>query len=236
MVKTIDERMNELIKDPSMTKEQWVFFENRMWENLVLSDTKVVKYLFLFTMSSIIWFLAKSASIDKLNFFGTELVNLNILLLALPPISAFFLYQISCVFMYSTIINLIIARYYIFNYQPLKKRELTELLIPPTLHYIENAITNMLEEGSLSYKTSALWRVILSLFIFYIPLTFLVWMMYSLLISPNITLLSSILINILVLFFVARSLSVVFNAGLLLIRDPESLETYKEYLNIFKKH
>lgn len=124
MVNSLRERLTDLIHDPEITKEQPVVFEERIRGNGKIVESRIMKSLFFLVVASAIWFLIKSAAINKLSFFGVEFEDFSVPLIVLPPIAAFFYYQYSCNVAIRDLINDLLIIYYSQMLQPIEKRKL----------------------------------------------------------------------------------------------------------------
>lgn len=211
MGKTSKDLITEVIQDSDTTKEQLEFFEERLQKNEALSDSKSMKSIYSCFITFFVWLIIKTAMINKLNFFGMEFVDFTMPLIMLPPIVAFFYYRFSCETAFSQAINALLREYYSQKFQSFEKRNLTEFLTPPTMLNIENAFANILDENSLLNKLANAWVLTMGLTIIFIPIFFLLWMVYSLLASPIVNIFLSIVSSIFVLVITARSLLILFS-------------------------
>jgi hypothetical protein len=207
MVTTLNTLMNDLIKDPDTTNEQLVFFEERLWKNQTLSESKSWRSLVFSFVTLTVWFIIKSTTLDKLSFLGMEFTQLSIPLLVLPPISAFFYYRFHCENTLNGFITEVLREYYSQKLKPFEKRNLTDLLKTPTFYNFETTLTNIADDtSSLLYKTTKMWRNIIEIIVLFIPILLMLWMLYSMLTSPIIGILWSVASSALVLILIVRSL------------------------------
>lgn len=213
MIKTVRERITELITDPEISDEQLEFFEKRLWENQVHSESKSMKFLFFFAVTTAIWFFIKSAAISKVSFFGLEFKELSILMLVLPPIAAFCFYLFHCYFGISNVISSTLDEYYAQKLQSFDNAGLTELLVHPTVPYIEISFVKLGEKNGLSYLISLVWPITLALIFWFIPLPLLLWMAGSMLTSSAVSIMWSIGSLVLVVVLVVRSWLVIVNGS-----------------------
>lgn len=221
MDETLHNLMYNLIKDPETTNEQLMFFEERLWKNQTLSESKLMSSLFFSVIALTIWFIIKSANIEKLSFLGMEFTELSIPLLALPPIAAFFYYRFHCETALNSFIKEILKEYYSQKLQPFEKRHLTKLLVPPTFYNLEQILINIAEDrNSLLYKTTNVWGIIMDLAIVFVPILLMLWILYSMLTSPILGVFWSIVSSALVLVLIARSLMVLIYSSMRLTSAP----------------
>ena len=209
----IQDQIKDVIEDSTTTKEQLDFFEKRLRENLIIAESKIMKSLFFFIIFSIAWLVIKFALIKKLSIFGMEFEEFGLPLIIIPPVAAFFFYELHCNLGISMVLDYSLIQFYSRNLQPFKKRNLNELLVYPTIFNIERIFANILERGGLLSKTTSAWvaSTFMILFLF-LPVALLVWMSYSLITSPVMGIQISILSIGLVLILTARSLMVLYNS------------------------
>jgi len=212
----IQDKMTEVIEDSTTTKEQLEFFEKRLRENLIIAQSKTMKSLFFFIIVSIAWLVIKSALIKKVSIFGMEFEEFGLPVLIIPPIAAFFFYQLHCNFGISKIFEFSLKQIYSRKLQPFEKRDLNVLLTYPTIPNIEIIFGQILEVDTLLHKTTWAWCATMFIIMFlFLPVTLLLWMSCSLIASPVIGIQFSILSTGLVLILTARSLLVLYNAWIL---------------------
>ena len=205
------DKVIEVILDSDTTKEQLEFFEERLQKNVVLSDSKSMKSIYSCFIAFFAWLIIKTAMINKLSFFGIEFIDLSMPLIVLPPIVASFYYRFICETIFSQEINVVLRKYYSQKLQTFEKRNLTEFLAPPTMLNIENAFANIEDDkNSLLFKLTDAWLSILSIIVLFIPIVLLLWMVYSLLASPVVSIFWSSISSILVLVLITRSLCLFF--------------------------
>lgn len=187
MIKNVQERITELITDPEVSDEQLEFFEKRLWENQVYSESKSMKFLFFFAFTAAVWFFIKSASISKLSFIGLEFEELSIPMLVLPPIAAFCFYIFHCYFGISNVISRTLDEYYAQKLQSVDNTGLTALLVHPTVQSIEISVVKLGEKSKLSSLISLVWPIIMAFILWIFPLPLLIWMAWCMFTSSAVS-------------------------------------------------
>lgn len=206
--------MKDISQDAKITQEQFVFFEKRLWENSKLIESKLMKSIFFFVATSVVWFIIKSATINKLTFFGLEFEELSVPLLMLPPIASYFYYSIHCNVALSSLISGVLEEYYSKKIPQFCEMGLNKLIMSPTLLNIEDALLEMTKDNMLLKKFNDVWLTIVIFTFLILPIPILLWMSYSML-TFNVMGIWSIMSSALVLFLIGRSILIFYNGWIL---------------------
>lgn len=204
--KRIRTLMNEAVSNNAITPEQTSVLESALRENMHRCGIQSTRSLLLFAISVMVWFLIRSAHVEKLSVMNIELKDLGVALLLLPLVAAFSYYQYQASMMMTDLIQEALREIYTVKMQPFAERGLGELLTYPVFLFLENSIANLETEKGFFSNTADAWALTLTAIFALAPAVLLLWVSYLLIRFPVIGLGWSIAVAVLVLLLVTRTL------------------------------
>ncbi|MEL7058695.1 MAG: hypothetical protein AAGN46_01580 [Acidobacteriota bacterium] len=185
-MKTIQNRIREAINDSAATEEQGAFFEKALRETAAIAQERANRALFVYLLFVTSWFLIRNAAVSAVQFIGLKFDDTDIIVLALSPMAAFSYYRYTCFAALAELNHVAVRSLYVEVMKPFSSRGLTELLIPPSFIHIENTLANIENTGFFSEATNA-WGILVLLIMHLGPAVPLVWMIYSIMSSPVVS-------------------------------------------------
>jgi uncharacterized integral membrane protein len=183
-MKTLPQRLDEVLGDPELTSEQATFFEKALRDTFTNAQDRANKSIYLFLLFAAAWFLIRNSAVAKFQLFGLQFERIDSVLLLLPAIAGAFFYNFACLTSLAELSSAVLRHYYVRRLPLFAKHDLTELLIPPSFNQIENALANLDEARSFLTRASDLWLVVLTGTELVGPIFVLVYMLYSLIATP----------------------------------------------------
>lgn len=207
MIKNIDTRMEEIFQEYTIPQDQFEFLENRLWEISKIIESKVMKSIFSFFATSIVWLIIISPTINKLTIFGLEFEDFNVPILLLPPIASYFYYTILCNIALSGFISSIQEKCYSKKIPKFYEMGISKFIRNPTLINIEDTLRTLTEGNRLIKGFDDTWFVIEVMLFLIVPIPILYIMTYSML-TLNFIGIWPIMSSALVIFLFIRSIFV----------------------------